>query len=206
MRILEIAMKHLLRLFLPADASIPGNETRFFGPKRKPAYSRFPLWFGLALVGIFLLPEPSYARVYSTRDLKKEGFAGRYKGTARGTLTEYNGTVYIPQAATAPVVQRVPARNRNVAGPDGNLFRLTFSRARGSSRRVKIRGTYSGVSFNPFWGFNTVGRGSYIVTLVKRGSGRSAKVKATVVDRFSESGQVSGFRYNFWSFRAAGLQ
>lgn len=199
-------MKHLLRLFLPANSSFLSHETRFPSSRRKPAYSRFSLWLGLALVGIFFLPEPSYARVYSTRDLKKEGFTGRYRGTARGTLTEYNGTIYIPQAATAPVVQRVPARNRNVAGPDGNRFRLTFSRATGSSRRVKIRGTYSGVSFNPFWGFSTVGRGSYIVTLVKRGRGRSTNVKATVVDRFSESGQVSGFRYNYWSFRAAGLQ
>lgn len=206
MRIFRTTMKRLVRLFLPTASSFLSNETRLSRSTQRPVYSGVPRFLGLAMFGIFLLPGSSDARVYSTRDLKKEGFTGRYKGTARGTLSEWNGSIYLSRAATAPVVQRVPTRNRSVAGPDGNRFRLTFRRASGSSRRVKIRGTYSGVSFNPFWGFSTVGRGSYIVTLVKRGRGRSTNVKATVVDRFSESGQVSGFRYNYWSFRAAGLQ
>ncbi len=197
-------MKHLLQHYTHSSDFTP--ESGISSSGRKQRFSRAFAWLSIALAGLFFLPDSSYGRVYNNRELKKAGFYGRYRGTARGTVTEWNGTLYIPRSVSGTVTQKVPARTRRITGPDGNQFSLFFRQARGSSRRVVIRGAYSGVSWNPFWGFNMVARGTYVVTLVKRGRGRSERIKATVVDRFSERAQVGGSLYNYWALSARNLQ
>lgn len=183
------------------SASSPSLRTGLPAPS---SFLRSRLLAGLclALAGVFFLPEDASGRTFSNRDLRVLGFTGRYKGTAKGTQTEWNGNEYVSQTISARAVQLIPERGRRVRGPDGNRFSLSFRRARGTFRRVKIRGTYTGVSYNPFWDINMVGSGSYVVTLVRRGR----RVKASIVDRFRERDQINGDLYNFWTFRARNLQ
>jgi len=157
----------------------------------------------VAVLGfLFLTDRPSTeAQFLSNRDLRQLGFAGIYRGIAEGNVTAWNegAGFYDTRFVSRRSVERVPVRRRSVVnGPTGNNgFFLTFQTPRGNERRVRIRGFYSGFSFNPVYGEEMHGSGVKRIVLRRRGFGHPG-FEMRVVDRLTERSSADGALFGRW--------
>lgn len=165
--------------------------------KTIPSLSRLLL---LSLVGIFLIPQADAAKL-SNRDLRAFGFSGVYRGFANGQISVWEDEKYEHFDVDDNATVRLPLRSRVlVVGPTaGNRFYLDHRTATGNSRRIKITAAYSGVSYNPKYGENMIGRGSKVINVVRRGNGRP-QFRMTINDRLTERSVRDGAIFGKWSF------
>ncbi len=187
-------MKHL--------SSITGSRSLF-------RIGRLALF--LALVGL-VLPELASARRLSSKDLRKLGFAGIYRGTVSGRVT-YRLNNLPPlgldqsRIVNTNLVERIPIRRTfRVPGPLGligvgqSTFTLTHFPAQGNDRRVTIRGTYSGSSTNTLYPTRImIGSGNKRISIAKRGrkNPRFIMTHAT----FLHERRDDGVSYSIWQGR-----
>ncbi len=142
--------------------------------------------------------QQSEARLLSRSELRELGYIGVYRGTASGGKAAWNGGTYVPAIINDNIFERIPAAKRAaVPGPTNfNLFLVNHFPASGGERFIKIRGTYSGVSFNSFYGVNTVGSGAKSILVRRRGERRPTFSMKTTY-RFNENAQVGGFLLSY---------
>lgn len=165
-------------------------------------HSRFLPIFVLVLVALTgLLAEPVHANRLSTRDLRTLGYFGTYRGVLEGNVGIWNRVRYDETLIGGPAVEVVGVPLRKVVtGPRGrNGFYLTRVSASGNLRRVTIRYSYSGTSFNPFYGETMYGSGQKTVQFVRRGYSR-IRYEITTNDVFEERSIFDDSLFTFWRF------
>ncbi len=164
--------------------------------------SRLLLALGLFSFLIFIegRVSSSQAATLSNRDLREFGFKGIYRGFATGRISVWEGEKYEHFDVDDNATIKLPVRSRVlVVGPtSGNRFYLDQRPATGNSRRIKIRGAYSGISYNPKYGENMIARGSKVINVVKLGNGRPA-FRMTVNDNITERSVRDGAIFGKWS-------
>lgn len=155
----------------------------------------------LLLLAGLCLAGPADAAKLSNRDLRAFGFSGIYRGFATGQISVWEDEKYEHFDVDDNASVKLPVRSRTlVVGPTaGNRFFLDHRTATGNSRRIKITAAYSGVSYNPKYGENMIGRGSKVINVVRRGNGRP-QFRMTINDRLTERSVRDGAIFGKWSF------
>lgn len=158
---------------------------------------------------VMFIPEPSSAGLLTSSELRKLGFSGVYRGTVTGRVNYRvnNPPPFGPdqvRLVNRTLTERIPARRSSrVPGPLGlvgvgrSTFTLTQFPAQGNSRRVTIRGTYSGSSTSTLYPYRMVGSGVKRITIVKQGKQNPRYVMKTIfslTERRSDGPVYTTFR------------
>lgn len=172
---------------------LAGNQT----PLRRPGLRWLALLFLALVVGLGGNTDLNAARLGKS-DLRKLGFAGRYRGLMTGNIQKWNGVNYTLFPVNQVRIQSFPPRSGIIAGPSGsNGFFLTYGKPSGNERRVKMRGSYNGTSFNTEYGLAMVGSGFKSITIRKKGKS-NPRYAMTILDALNENAQVGGALYTGW--------
>ncbi len=156
-----------------------------------------------ALIGGSFVPAELSAKQLSTRELRRSGFTGAYRGVVSGQGQIFNlgtGTFNAPYAISTNITEPVPARRSvQVLGPtNASSFALTSQPATGNDRRVRIIARYSGASADTFFGAVMVGSGAKTLTITKRGEGRNARFTMRYSNNLDVRRQSGNVLRAFW--------
>ncbi len=160
-------------------------------PSAKPS----PYLLAAALATTLLVPVPGAAKPLTSKDLRKLGFAGTYRGTVSGQSVLYNklaATFDPPTPISMSGSERIPLKSEiPVLSPTGaSTFPLSIRAAVGNSRRVRVVGIYSEIAYDSYFQEVMTNTGSRVLKITKRGEGRRARFRMERTDRFLLNRQV----------------
>ena len=160
----------------------------------------------LLLATLFVLFSPSFrpaeAAPLNSNDLRRLGFTGNYRGDVRGDLAVKDGSNFDTFFVNQSGREQLPPRNRSVVtGTSGhNGYFLNLQRITGNARRVTIRYYYSGRSYNPDHSEDTIGTGTKVLKVLKRGTSRP-QFEMKLTDKLNERAADDGEYLAYWNIR-----